>query len=34
LQGTFNVGDHPIGVAFDGVNVWVANGGSNTVIKL
>ena len=23
-----------MGVAFDGANIWVANGGSNTVTKL
>ena len=34
LQGTFNVGDRPTGVAFDGVNIWVANRWSNSVIKL
>jgi DNA-binding beta-propeller fold protein YncE len=28
------VGTQPYGVAFDGTNIWVANGGSNTVTKL
>ena len=32
--GTFNVGKFPIGVAFDGTNVWVANSVSNNVTKL
>jgi DNA-binding beta-propeller fold protein YncE len=31
--GTFPVGNNPQGVAFDGANMWVANGGSNTVSK-
>jgi len=31
---TFNVGNFPIGVAFDGTNIWVANGASNSVTKL
>src|SRR4029077_19687998 len=30
----FSVGSYPIGVAFDGSNIWVANSGSNTVTKL
>jgi DNA-binding beta-propeller fold protein YncE len=34
VQGTFNVGDFPYGVAFDGANIWVANSGSDTVTKL
>jgi len=34
VQGTFNVGDRPYGMAFDGANIWVANYGSNTVTKL
>ena len=34
LQGTFNVGTNPTGVAFDGANIWVANNGSNNVTKL
>lgn len=31
---TFNVGKFPIGITFEGTNIWVANGGSNTVTKL
>jgi len=31
--GTFSVGSFPEKVAFDGANVWIAYGGSNTVIK-
>jgi len=34
LQGTFNVGQGPRGVAFDGTNIWVANSGGNTVTKI
>ena len=34
LQGTFNVGNGPIGVAFDGANIWVANEYSSTVSRL
>jgi len=34
ILGTFAVGSVPIGVAFDGANIWVANSGSNTVTKL
>src|SRR5664280_1893628 len=30
----FAVGTSPIGVAFDGANIWVANSGSSTVTKL
>jgi hypothetical protein len=30
----FPVGSSPYGVAFDGVNIWVANLGSNSVMKL
>ena len=30
----FDVGKFPIGVVSDGTNIWVANGGSNTVTKL
>jgi len=32
--GTFNVGKFPIGLAFDGTNIWVANGEGNNVTKL
>ena len=28
------VGTHPAGIAFDGANIWVANGGNNNVTKL
>src|ERR1039458_5682404 len=31
---TFKVGASPVGVAFEGANVWVANQGANTVSKL
>ncbi len=31
--GTFPVGTSPVGVAFDGANVWVANWGKGTVSK-
>ncbi len=31
--GTFPVGTRPLGVAFDGANIWVANSGSSTVSK-
>lgn len=31
---TFNVGNAPIGVTFDGANIWVANGYDDTVTKL
>jgi len=30
---SFAVGSFPIGVAFDGANVWVTNAGSGTVAK-
>src|SRR5438034_553344 len=30
----FNVGTFPMGVAFDGANIWVANFQGNTVTKL
>ena len=34
-MGTYSVGASPIGVAFDGANIWVANyGGNDTVTKL
>jgi outer membrane protein assembly factor BamB len=32
--GTFQVGRNPVGVAFDGVDIWVANSNDNTVTKL
>jgi len=31
---SFAVGSYPMGVAFDGANIWVANAGSATVTKL
>jgi hypothetical protein len=31
---SFTVGTNPIGVAFDGANIWVANQSSNNVTKL
>jgi YVTN family beta-propeller protein len=34
VQGTFDVGDTPSGIAFDGANVWIANAGNNNVTKL
>lgn len=30
----FGVGENPIGAAFDGANIWVANSGAGTVSKL
>jgi len=33
-QGTFNVGDGPEDVAFDGANIWVTNYLSGTLSKL
>ena len=30
----FAVGNIPIGIAFDGANIWVANSSSGTVTKL
>ena len=34
LVGTYNVGAAPLGVAFDGTNIWVANDGGANVTKL
>ncbi len=31
---SFNTGNAPRGVAFDGANIWVTNFGDNTVSKL
>jgi DNA-binding beta-propeller fold protein YncE len=28
---TYGAGKDPFGIAFDGVNIWVANSGDNTV---
>ena len=32
--GTYSVGTNPQGIAFDGINIWVANNGDNTVTEL
>ena len=32
--GTFTVGNYPIGVAFDGANIWVSNFDGHSVCKL
>jgi len=34
LVGTYPVGANPLGIAFDGTNIWVANAGSDNVTKL
>jgi DNA-binding beta-propeller fold protein YncE len=34
VLGTFDVGTQPLGIAFDGANMWVANHGSNNVTEL
>ena len=34
VVGTSGVGAQPIGIAFDGTNIWVANYNGNSVIKL
>jgi DNA-binding beta-propeller fold protein YncE len=34
LLGTFKVGGAPIGIVFDGTNIWVANSNQGTVSKL
>ena len=31
---TFTVGRSPVGLAFDGVNIWVANGGNDSVSRV
>jgi DNA-binding beta-propeller fold protein YncE len=31
--GTFPVGTNPIGVAFDGANIWVTNSGNTTISR-
>jgi len=33
VLGTFATGPSPDGVLFDGVNIWAANSGSNTISK-
>ena len=32
--GTFTTGFQPLGIAFDGANIWVANRSDDTVTKL
>lgn len=34
ITTNFSVGDEPLGVAFDGANIWTANFGAGTVTKL
>lgn len=34
VLGTFTVGFGPLGIAFDGTNIWIANNNSSTVMKL
>ncbi len=34
VLGTFTVGSNPLGIAFDGANMWIANRSSGTVSKL
>ena len=34
VDGSFKVGSQPIGIAFDGANIWVANSSDNSVSKL
>ncbi len=34
VLGTFTVGFQPLGIAFDGANIWVANRGDGSVTKL
>jgi DNA-binding beta-propeller fold protein YncE len=34
LIGTYPVGHTPYFMAFDGSNIWVTNGGDNTVTKI
>lgn len=34
VVGTYRVGPEPSGMAFDGANIWVANYGSDTVMKI
>jgi len=33
LLGTFPAGNAPLGIAFDGANIWVGNGHDGTVSK-
>jgi DNA-binding beta-propeller fold protein YncE len=32
--GTFTVGNGPLGLAYDGANIWVTNSGDSTVAKV
>jgi DNA-binding beta-propeller fold protein YncE len=34
VVGTYGVGTAPVGIAFDGTNIWVANSYDNTVTKI
>jgi DNA-binding beta-propeller fold protein YncE len=34
VLGTFNVGNFPFAIAFDGANVWVTNSNSGTVSEM
>jgi DNA-binding beta-propeller fold protein YncE len=34
VLGTYQVGLNPVALAFDGINIWVANKGSGTVLKI
>ena len=34
VLGTYSVGNGPLGVAFDGANIWVANSADGMVRKL
>jgi DNA-binding beta-propeller fold protein YncE len=34
VTGTYPVGSQPLGICFDGANIWVANSGGTTVSKL
>ena len=34
FAGSFSLGSYPVGAAFDGANIWVANSGSNTVTEI
>lgn len=34
IAGPYSVGANPVGIAYDGANMWVANYGSNSVTKL
>jgi DNA-binding beta-propeller fold protein YncE len=34
IQGTFPVGTNPVGIAYDGANIWTANQEADTVTRL